>query len=184
MTPRAAAKRYARALFDVVLAEGDVQQAGRELSAFAGLLEEHDTLQRVLANPAVPAPRKRAVIKEVLARVGQVTPALGKLLLMLAERDRFVLVPHVAAAYRERLLDHAQVVRADVTTAVTLPADRLSALEAGLARATGRQVQLEHRVDPAILGGAVTRIGSTVYDGSLTRQLQKMQEAISQGSQT
>jgi F-type H+-transporting ATPase subunit delta len=76
------------------------------------------------------------------------------------------------------------VVRADVTTAVTLPADRLSALEAGLARATGRQVQLEHRVDPAILGGAVTRIGSTVYDGSLTRQLQKMQEAISQGSQT
>jgi F-type H+-transporting ATPase subunit delta len=184
MTPRAAASRYARALFDVVLKEGDVQQAGRELSDFAGLLGDHPMLQRVLVNPAVPAPRKRAAIEQVLQRVGPVTPALAKLLLMLAERDRLALVPHVAAAYRARLLDHAQVVRAEVTTAVTLQADRVSALEAGLAGATGRRVQLDNRVDPAIIGGAVTRIGSTVYDGSITRQLEKMKDAISQGSQT
>jgi F-type H+-transporting ATPase subunit delta len=184
MTPKAAATRYARALFDIVLTEGDVQQAGRELSGFAGLLAEHEPLQRVLSNPAVPAPRKRAVVEQVLARVGPITPALGKLLLMLADRDRLGLVPHVATAYRARLLDHAQVVQAEVTTAVPLPADRVSALQAGLARATGRQVQIENRVDPAIIGGAVTRIGSTVYDGSITRQLEKMKDTISQGSQT
>jgi F-type H+-transporting ATPase subunit delta len=184
MTPRAAATRYARALFDVVLKEGDVEQAGRELSAFAALLGEHEALQRVLSNPAVPAPRKRAVIEQLLARVGPLTAAVGKLLLMLADRDRLALVPHVAAAYRARLLDHAQVVRAEVTTAMALPADRVTALQAGLARATGRQVQLDNRVDPAIIGGAVTRIGSIVYDGSLTRQLEKMKDAISQGSQT
>jgi F-type H+-transporting ATPase subunit delta len=184
MTPRAAATRYARALFDVVLAESDVQQAGRELSGFAGLLAEHETLQRVLTNPAVPTPRKRAVIEQLLQRAGQITPALGKLLLMLAERDRLVLVPHVATAYRARLLDHAQVVRAEVTTAMALPADRVSALQAGLARATGRQVQLENRVDPVIIGGAVTRIGSTVYDGTIARQLERMKDAISQDSQT
>ena len=61
---------------------------------------------------------------------------------------------------------------------MALPADRVAALQQGLARATGREVQLETRVDPSIIGGAITRIGSTVYDGSVTRQLEKMKEAL------
>ena len=65
-------------------------------------------------------------------------------------------------------MDHRQVVRAEVTTAVALPADRVAALQHGLAQATGRDVQLETRVDPSIIGGAVARLGSTVYDGSVT----------------
>jgi F-type H+-transporting ATPase subunit delta len=59
-----------------------------------------------------------------------------------------------------------------------LPAERVAALQRGLAQATGREVQLETRVDPSIIGGAITRIGSTVYDGSVTRQLEKMKEAL------
>ena len=59
-----------------------------------------------------------------------------------------------------------------------MPADRLNALKDGLAKATGRQVQLENRVDPAIIGGAVARIGSTVFDGSITRQLERMHAAL------
>jgi F-type H+-transporting ATPase subunit delta len=61
---------------------------------------------------------------------------------------------------------------------VELPADRVAALKTGLARATGRQVHLETRVDPSIVGGAVTRIGSTVYDGSVTTQLQKLKQQL------
>jgi F-type H+-transporting ATPase subunit delta len=181
MTSRAAATRYARALFDVALKEGaDVQQIGRDLSGFAGLLTEHESLGRIFSNPAVPTPRKRAIVEELIARAGALHATLRKLLLMLADRDRLVLLPQLAAAYRTRLLDHAQVVRAEVTTAVALPEDRVAALKAGLARATGRDVQIENRVDPGIIGGVVTRIGSTVYDGSLTRQLQKMKESLSQ----
>jgi F-type H+-transporting ATPase subunit delta len=179
MTSKAAATRYARALFDVALKEQvDVEQVGRELTEFSTLVEGHDTLQRVLANPAVPTPRKRAVIEALVAQAGPMTPAVAKLLVLLAERDRAALLPQVAAAYRARLLDHAQVVRAEVTTAVALPSERLAALRQGLARATGRDVQLENRVEPAIIGGAVTRIGSTVYDGTITRQLQKMRESL------
>ena len=85
---------------------------------------------------------------------------------------------YIAAAYQDRLMEHANVVRAEVVTAVGLPADRMAALQHGLAQATGRQVQLESRVDPSIIGGAITRIGSTVYDGSVTRQLEKMKEAL------
>jgi F-type H+-transporting ATPase subunit delta len=179
MTSKAAATRYARALFDVVLKEQvDVQQVERELTEFSTLVEGHDTLQRVLANPAIPTPRKRAVVEALVAQAGPMTPAVAKLLVLLAERDRAGLLPQVAAAYRARLLDHAQVVRAEVTTAVALPAERLAALRQGLARATGRDVRLENRVEPAIIGGAVTRIGSTVYDGTITRQLQKMKESL------
>lgn len=178
MTSRAAATRYARALFDVSLKESDVQEAGRVLDAFTAMFEGHETLQRVLSNPAVPTPRKRAVVEQLLAQAGTVPSPLGKLLLMLAERDRLAMLPQLAAAYRARLLDHAQVVRAEVTTAAALPADRLASLTAGLAAATGRQVQLENRVDPSIIGGAVTRIGSTVYDGSVAAQLERMREKL------
>ena len=76
-------------------------------------------------------------------------------------------------------MDHHQVVRAEVTTAIALPPDRVVALQQGIARATGRQVQLETRVDPAIIGGVVTRVGSTVYDGSVTTQLQRLKEQLS-----
>jgi F-type H+-transporting ATPase subunit delta len=178
MTSRAAATRYARAIFDVTLKEGDLAQVERELTEFADMVASHETLQRVLGNPAVPAPRKRALIQELLSRAGSLSPIVSKLLLMLAERDRFLLLPEIAVAYRHRLMEHANIMRAEVTTAIPLPADRLNGLKEGLSKATGRQVQLENRVDPRIIGGAVARIGSTVYDGSITRQLEKMHESL------
>ncbi len=182
MTSRAAAIRYARALFDVALKEGDVQQAGRDLDSFAALVTSHPQLERVLSNPAIPAPRKRALVDELLQKAGAVSLPVGKLLQLLADRDRLVLLPDLAAAYRKRLMEHAKVVHAEVITAVGLPADRVAALQQGLASATGRQVQLESRVDPSIIGGAITRVGSTVYDGSVTRQLERMKEALTQGA--
>jgi F-type H+-transporting ATPase subunit delta len=182
MTSRAAGTRYARALFDVARKEGNVDQAGRDLAAFAQLVAGHDLLARVLSNPAIPAARKRAVIEQLLARAASLAPAVGRLLTLLADRDRLVLLPDIAAAYQDRLMEHAKVVRAEVVTAVGLPGDRVAALQQGLAQATGRQVQLETRVDPSIIGGAITRIGSTVYDGSVTRQLERMKEALSAAS--
>jgi F-type H+-transporting ATPase subunit delta len=118
------------------------------------------------------------VIEQLIAAAGPTSPIVTKLLLMLAERDRLVLLPELAAAYEARLMENAQVVRAQLTTAVPLPPDRIAALQQGLARATGRQVQLETKVDGSIIGGAVARIGSTVYDGSVTTQLQKVRERL------
>ena len=183
MTSRAAAARYARALFDVVRQESggrqeELEKAQRDLSEFAQLVTSHETLSRVLVNPAIPAGRKRAVVEQLLARASGLSRVLAKLLVLLAERDRLVLLPEVAAAYRDRLMDHLQVVRAEVTTAIPLPPDRVEALQQGLARATGRQVQLGTRVDPAIIGGAVARIGSTVYDGSVTTQLERLKQKL------
>ena len=181
MTNRAAAIRYARALFDVALKESDVQRVDVELAEFSALVEQHPPLKRILANPAVPASRKHGVIGALLEHVGGVTPALAKLLLMLADRDRLVLLPEMAVAYRDRLQQHQGVVRAEVTTAVALPLDRLSALERGLVKASGRAVALTTRIDATVLGGAVTRIGSMVYDGSVARQLERLRDQLTRG---
>jgi F-type H+-transporting ATPase subunit delta len=178
MTSRGAAVRYARALFDVARKEAQIEDVGRELSAFASVVAGHELLSRVLSNPAVPAPRKRAVVEDLLARSGAVSPVVSKLLLLLAERDRLVLLPEIDTAYQARLMDHAKVVRAELITAVPLPEDRVAALRSGLATLTGRQVQLDTTVNPSIIGGAVARIGSTVYDGSVTTQLQKVKERL------
>ena len=178
MTSRVAATRYARALFDVARKEGDIQQVGRDIAGFARLVAENDALSRAFANPAIPAQRKRAVVEQLFAAAGPMSPIVQKIVLMLAERDRLMLIPELATAYEARLMENAQVVRAQLTTAVPLPQDRIAALQEGLARATGRQVQLETGVDPSIIGGAVARIGSTVYDGSVTTQLQKVKERL------
>jgi F-type H+-transporting ATPase subunit delta len=178
VTPRAAATRYARALFDVALKEGtDLARIEGELSGAATLVGSNDGLQRVLSNPAIPMARKRAVMEQLLAR-SPVTPVLSKLLLLMADRDRLTLLPELADAFRVRLMEHHRVVRAEVTTAVPIPADRVSALQQSLASATGRQVQLETRIDPRIIGGAVARIGSTVFDGSVTAQLERLKRQL------
>jgi F-type H+-transporting ATPase subunit delta len=178
MTNHTAATRYARALFDVALKESDVKQVGRDLADFAAIVAGNEGLLRVLMNPAVPAPRKRNAIEALLAQAGPIPPALAKLLVLLASRDRMELLPELAKAYEARVMQHENIVRAEVVTAVPLPADRVGALRQGLARATGRQVQLEARIDPAIIGGAVTRVGSTVYDGSIATQLKKIKEQL------
>ena len=179
MTNRTAATRYARALLDVAIAEKvDLDQVERDLAAIVDLFTEHKALAHVLLNPVVPVPRKRAAMNALTAKA-RLLPTVAKLLGLLAERDRLVLLPDLLRAYRDRLLQHRNVVRAEITTTAALPADRVKAIEASLARASGRTVSLSATVDPAIIGGVVTRMGSTIYDGSVIRQLQRMKEKLS-----
>lgn len=178
MTNTTAANRYARALLDVALAEkADLQQIERELGGFVDLFAANPALSKVMYNPAVPVQRKRGAMAELTSRAAT-HPTLAKLLALLAERDRLVLLPELANAYRERLLDHMKVVRAEVTTAVPLAEERSKAVQNSLAELTGLTVVLSTRVDPSIIGGVVARIGSTVYDGSITTQLQKLRKQL------
>ena len=178
MTNRTAAIRYARALLDVAVKEqADLERIENELAQFADVFKQNPLLEKVLLNPAVPVPRKRAAAADIL-ELAQFTPIVSKLLAMLADRDRLVLVPHLLTAYRDRLLDHRGIVRAEVTTAMALDAGRTEAIQKGLAALTGRTVRLSTTVDPSIIGGLVARIGSTVYDASVARQLERMKETL------
>jgi F-type H+-transporting ATPase subunit delta len=175
--PSRAAARYARALFDVALKESDPVQIERDLTSFAELLSSNAELHGALTNPAVSTSAKRQVVDALAIRLKAARPA-HKLLLLLAERDRLGVVPDVLAVYRERLMEHQHVVSAEVTTAAPLTPDRLAQIQQKLATLTGRNVDMKTNVDPAIIGGVVTRIGSTVYDGSIATQLAKLKERL------
>jgi F-type H+-transporting ATPase subunit delta len=178
VTNKTASIRYARALLEVAVKEkADLEQVEQQLASFVELFRQNPALAQVMLNPAVPVPRKRAVMVQ-LAERAELLPILSKLLVLLAERDRLVLLPDMLAAYRERLLDHQHVVRAEVTTATPLAADRAQLIEQSLATATGRTIKLGMHVDPSIIGGVVARIGDTIYDGSVTTQLEKMKKRL------
>ncbi len=163
---------------DVALKEKtDLDQIDRDLGAFSNLFTQHPTLAKVLLNPAVPVPRKHAAVAELVKLITPL-PMVAKMVTLLAGRDRLVLLPELLASFRERVLDHRHVVRADVTTTTALGADRANAIETSLARVTGRTVTLRTHVDPSLVGGVVVRIGSTVYDGSVTRQLERMKAQL------
>jgi F-type H+-transporting ATPase subunit delta len=177
VTARAAAARYARALFDVVRKRGDLAKADAELTALADLIRDHAELARVAANPAVPAARKRAMVEALAGRLGPSTE-VRNLALLLAERDRLALLPAVATAFHSRVLDHQGIVRAELTTAAPIDEAQRAALEASLGGATGRTVRLTTKVDPDIIGGTVTRVGSVVYDASVARQLERLKSTL------
>jgi F-type H+-transporting ATPase subunit delta len=178
VTNRTAAIRYARALLDVGLKERtDPQAIESELAAFVDLFKAHPALDKVMLNPAVPVPRKRSAVAEIV-KIAGLSSVTGKLLVLLAERDRLGILPELLEAYRERLLDHQKVVRAELTTAVPLLPERADHIRQTLAEATGRTVTLKTAVDPALIGGLIARVGGTVYDASVTTQLQKMKDRL------
>jgi F-type H+-transporting ATPase subunit delta len=177
MNTRASAARYARALLDVAIKEADPERVEQELTTFAALLSGSPELQKALTNPTVPVPGKRGIVEALVSRL-KVSPPVGKLLLMLADRDRLALVPDLVAVYAERLMAHRQIVRAEVTTAVPLPPASAEQLQQRLAGLTGRRVTMTTKVDPSLIGGAVARVGSTVYDGSIATQLEKIKERL------
>lgn len=177
MTSRTAAARYARALMDVASKEADVDAVGQELDDFVALLRQHAALDRVLMNPAVPTPRKRAAMAE-LTRLAGLTPVVSKLLVLLAERDRLLLLNDLVAVYRDMLMDRHNVVRAEVTSAAPLAAGKAQAIDKRLAALTGKRVSMVMKVDKDIVGGVVARVGSTVYDASIATQLKKIRERL------
>lgn len=177
MSARASASRYARALLDVAVKEADPEQVGRDLAAFAALVDQHADLREALTNPVVPAPSKQRVVTELIAKIGLKAP-VSKLLVLLAGRDRLVLLPDLVQVYNERVEELKGIVRAEVTSATEITPEQAAQLQQRLSKATGRTVTLTTKTDPALIAGVVARIGSTVYDGSVATQLDKMREKL------
>jgi F-type H+-transporting ATPase subunit delta len=118
-------------------------------------------------------------VAQLLDRL-QPSGPVRKLLLLLADRDRLELLPDLVSVYHERVMDHLKIVQAEVTTAASIPADHAAQLQQRLGSALGRTVTLTTKVDPALIGGMVTRIGSTVYDGSVATQLAALRQRLTE----
>jgi F-type H+-transporting ATPase subunit delta len=177
MSTRASAARYARALLDAIDKDGTPERVEEALTAFDALLSRTPDLQKAFANPAVPVTAKRGIVEKLVQQLNITGPA-AKLLVLLAERNRMAILGELAAAYRERLMEYRRILRAEVTSATPLAPERVAQLEQRLAAATGRRVTMTARVDPALIGGVITRVGSVVYDSSIATQLARMRERL------
>lgn len=182
MSLRTVARRYAGALFDVAHKNGTLDRAEQQLGAFGQLLGGHAELRKVLETPAIAAQKKRAILDALLEKVGDGEGEVRQLLRMLADRDRLSLLPEIASAFTDRVRVSRRVLKAEVTTAVPLPDAQRASLGAALERAAGSKLIITEKVDPAIIGGVVARVGSLVFDGSVTRQLERMRQKLLQES--
>lgn len=179
MSLRTSANRYAKALFDVGLAENtELTRIARDLSEVSALITENTELQLALERAGVPDAARVAVIDQISDKLG-VAPQVKKLLSVLTQGRRLELMKDLTEAFNERLLAHQNIVRAEVTSAAPLSPEKTEALEDSLSKVTGKKVELSVSVDPELLGGVVARIGSTVYDGSVKTQLQRMRQELS-----
>ena len=178
MSLRTSANRYAKALFDVALEEkNDLAQVDRDLQAVVGMMQASPDLAQAAGRAGVTEAERKSLMEAVATAMGLSSP-VKKLMVLLAASRKLNLAPDLAGAYRERLLAHQNIVRAEVASAAPLSPEKTKALEESLAKVTGKKVDLSVSVDPELLGGIVARIGSTVYDGSVKTQLARMRQQL------
>jgi F-type H+-transporting ATPase subunit delta len=178
MSAQSVARKYANALHQVAAKNGSVDRIGRDLSDLVGLLDGSPDLHSVFETPLVPARKKRALVEQLVAASPELAEETGRLLVLLADRDRLMLIGAIARAFEARVMAANRIVAADVVTAVPLGEARKAQLAEALGAATGQRVILSERVDPSILGGVVAHVGSLVFDGSIVRQLERMRQKL------
>ncbi len=170
---KALAERYAGALVDVALENKQADQVKQELAAFAAMVRESDDLHAFLANPSITRAIKHAAIEQLVQRMGA-SRTLRNYLFVIVDQRRAGMLIEIEQAF-SALLDARQgITQATVTSAVELTSSERAEIDAALAKLTGRKVQAQCTTDPALIGGAVVRIGSTIYDGSVRAQLDRL----------
>ena len=179
MSVIAVARRYAEALADVAIAHNQVDQIDAEVGAFAQMMVESRELHDLFASPIISKDDKGLVLDAIIerARPGQMTANLLRTML------RHYRLHHLRAVYdqfQREMNERRGMVLAEVTTASPVGRAEQDALSARLREMTGKQVQLEFKTDPELIGGIVTRIGSVIYDGSIRTQLQTVKQRLKQ----
>lgn len=171
--------RYARAFADVVLnLKLDVGQVRQELRAVVDTITSNPSLKTVWESPAIPHDQKIGLLDAVSARMGLVS-AVRNLVAVIVDHGRISMLPQIARQFEVEMNNRLGLAEAEIISSRELTPEEKKALEMQIAQMTGKQVQAQYSKDANILGGAVVRIGSTIYDGSVRGQLRRMKEQLS-----
>ncbi len=171
------AKRYAKALAEVAAVSDELDGVRQDLRALADVFREHRDLRQFVSNPTVSRRDATAVVTDVAAAM-RVRPLTVTFLQVLVETGRLAGLEAILRAFELLADERLGRVKAVVTSAAPLPADAQEGLRRRLSDLTGKDVYLELRQDPALLGGVVTQMGSRVYDGSLKMQLARLRDEM------
>ena len=174
---RTIAQHYADALADVVISEGNTEAISRELRDFLALLQESEQLRILLNSPAVSRANKHSVAQSLVERM-HASRTLRNFLFVVIDQRRMALLPEIQRAFETQLDERQGVARANVISARDLKEIEKKQLRAALERLSGQRVEARFDLDPALIGGAVVRVGSTIYDGSVRTQLQRLRARL------
>ena len=173
------AKRYAKALVHLVK-DKDLETVSQELSSLTQVWTGSGELRQIISDPKIRQDAKEGILKQVLQKL-QVQPLVQTFTRYLLSKRRIVLLPEIEQVFAQLVREKLGYLDAEVTVAKTLAAPTILALEKQLSQYSGKKVTVTQQVDPAIIGGIVTRLGSVVIDGSLRHQLIRVRQSIIRG---
>ena len=179
MRDRKLASRYARALLSVVREPDRRDVIAGFLRALASAIATQPDLHAAMFDPAVPRSARKAALHG-LATAARIPEPAGNFLAVLVDRNRLGALAAIAQTFHEFCESEAGILPAEITTATPLTTDLLDRARVALEKVTGRKIRLVSAVEPALLGGAVTRVGTYVYDGSLRTHLQRLKTHMAQ----
>jgi F-type H+-transporting ATPase subunit delta len=167
---KSASLQYANALADIALAQGAAEPVIKQLADFGAIYAESAELRNFLASPAVNRDAKHGVIEKLIARLGA-SKIIRNFLFVIADHQRTHILPEIIAAFQEVVRQRQGIAEAEISSAVELNAAQKAEFALTLERLTGKRVEAKYSLEPALLGGAVVRVGDTIYDGSLRNRL-------------
>jgi F-type H+-transporting ATPase subunit delta len=177
----AVASRYARAFADLLFEQrADAAKISEQLQSIVAMAEQSQPLREVWENPSVPAEQKRAVL-DALARKAGTPKLLRNFVAVILDHHRSAQLPEIARQFQEELNQRLGLAEAEVTSARELTIQERKRLETQIKAVTGKSVKASYSTDANLLGGALVRVGSTVYDGSVRGQLEKLKEQLIAG---
>ena len=177
MSVETVARRYATALADVVIKSGETETVKSELNSWVELLKSNANLQNAFANPSIAHLNKEKVLESLLAKT-KPSKTTANFLRVLLRNSRLTELSQINEKFASVLEERSGVVSAEITSARPLSKSEKAELQANLAKMTGKKVNLNFNINENIIGGVVTRVGSTVYDGSVKTQLENLKQQL------
>jgi F-type H+-transporting ATPase subunit delta len=174
---KSASLQYANALADVALAQGTADSALKQLSDFAAAFSTSSELRNFLTSPGVPREAKHGVIEKIAARVGA-GKIIRNFLFVIADHHRTHILPEIVTSFQDVIRRRQGIAEAEIFSAVELSAAQKKRFAQTLERLTGKKIQAKYSLDAALLGGAVVRVGDTIYDGSVRSSLNEMRARL------
>lgn len=169
--------RYATALFELALEEGKVDAVSKDIDSFDAMVAGSEDLKRLVTSPAFTTDEQKNAVEALIAKA-KITGSAANFLRLLAKNRRLSIIRDVARALRALVSQHRGEISADVVSAAALTAAQVKALKAELKKAVGKDVSLNERVDPSLIGGLIVKVGSRMVDTSVRTKLDSLKLAM------